>query len=501
MRCAMYIRRSRADVEAEKMGQGATLSRHFDTLMALAKKMKIVIADKDIYREIVSGDTISARPEMQRLLRAVEAGIYGAILCVDVDRLARGDSIDQGIIMQTIAYSGTKIITPYKTYDPADPSDEEFFELKLFFARREYAQIKRRMQTGRISSVLAGLYIGSKPPYGYKRKKLENEKGWMLEIAPEEAAVVRQIFEWYLRGENGEELGCSKIAARLTEMGIRPREKSKWGAETILQMLKNPVYTGKVTWGRHSTETEIKNGERKRVNRYNGQQIICDGRHEAIISEKMFESVQQEILQNRKCRNPRRVPLVNPLAGIVVCGMCGASLHMQRNKYTSDHDLLMCPNQYCESSGAYLKSVESAILETLKQWVNEIDAERIEAQPEDVHESDGMRAALEKELETIGNQLNRLRDLLEQGVYSPVTYLEREQILTERAEAAKVALAALENKNPPMNEAIRMQAPKIRDVLKSVIEKVVYIKSEKCGRVKELGQKMQLEIYPKVPKN
>ena len=139
--------------------------------------MKIVIADKDIYREIVSGDTISARPEMQRLLRAVEAGIYGAILCVDVDRLARGDSIDQGIIMQTIAYSGTKIITPYKTYDPADPSDEEFFELKLFFARREYAQIKRRMQTGRISSVLAGLYIGSKPPYGYKRKKLENEKG------------------------------------------------------------------------------------------------------------------------------------------------------------------------------------------------------------------------------------------------------------------------------------------------------------------------------------
>ena len=71
----------------------------------------------------------------------------------------------------------------------------------------------------------------------------------------------------------------------------------------------------------------------------------------------------------------------------------------------------------------------------------------------------------EKELETIGNQLNRLRDLLEQGVYSPVTYLEREQILTERAEAAKVALAALENKKPPMNEAIRMQAPKIRDVL------------------------------------
>ena len=60
--------------------------------MALAKKMKIVIADKDIYREIVSGDTISARPEMQRLLRAVEAGIYGAILCVDVDRLARGDN-------------------------------------------------------------------------------------------------------------------------------------------------------------------------------------------------------------------------------------------------------------------------------------------------------------------------------------------------------------------------------------------------------------------------
>ena len=72
--------------------EGATLSHHFDVLMALAKKMKIVITDKDIYREIVSGDTISARPEMQRLLRAVEAGAYGAILCMDVDRLARGDN-------------------------------------------------------------------------------------------------------------------------------------------------------------------------------------------------------------------------------------------------------------------------------------------------------------------------------------------------------------------------------------------------------------------------
>ncbi len=112
----IYLRKSRMDMEAEARGEGETLARHRTTLLALARRMGLEIGG--IYEEIVSGETIAARPQMQRLLSEVEAGQWEGVLVMEVERLARGDSIDQGIVAQAFKYSGTKIITPAKTYDP-----------------------------------------------------------------------------------------------------------------------------------------------------------------------------------------------------------------------------------------------------------------------------------------------------------------------------------------------------------------------------------------------
>ena len=150
----IYLRKSRMDMEAEARGEGETLARHRTTLLALARRMGLEIGG--IYEEIVSGETIAARPQMQRLLSEVEAGQWEGVLVMEVERLARGDSIDQGIVAQAFKYSGTKIITPAKTYDPANEFDEEYFEFGLFMSRREYKTIKRRMVAGRIASVKEG---------------------------------------------------------------------------------------------------------------------------------------------------------------------------------------------------------------------------------------------------------------------------------------------------------------------------------------------------------
>ena len=126
----IYLRKSRSDLEAEAHGEGETLSRHEHTLLELAKRQHLNVTD--IYREVVSGDTIAARPMMQRVLSEVEQGVWSGVLVMEVERLARGDTIDQGIIAQTFKFSGTKIITPIKTYDPDNEFDEEYFEsLKL----------------------------------------------------------------------------------------------------------------------------------------------------------------------------------------------------------------------------------------------------------------------------------------------------------------------------------------------------------------------------------
>ena len=86
-----------------------------------------------IYKEIVSGETISARPVMQQVLREVESGMWDGVLVVEVERLARGDTIDQGVVARAFRYSETLIITPLKTYDPNNEYDEEYFEFGLFY--------------------------------------------------------------------------------------------------------------------------------------------------------------------------------------------------------------------------------------------------------------------------------------------------------------------------------------------------------------------------------
>ncbi|MEG1501627.1 MAG: recombinase family protein, partial [Clostridiales bacterium] len=156
----LYLRKSRRDAEAEAHGEGETIARHEKILLQVAKNQGLSITE--IHREIVSGETIAARPIVQKLLSQVEQGLWQGVLVMEIERLARGDTIDQGIIAQTFKLSDTKIITPVKTYDPNNEFDEEYFEFGLFMSRREYKTINRRLQSGRKQSAMEGNFIGNK---------------------------------------------------------------------------------------------------------------------------------------------------------------------------------------------------------------------------------------------------------------------------------------------------------------------------------------------------
>ena len=226
MSYCIYLRKSRADFEAEARGEGETLARHRAALLELAEKRELPI--EQIYEEIVSGETIAARPVMQKLLAEVRDGKWNGVLVMEIERLARGDTIDQGLVAQTFKYSDTLIITPMKTYDPNNEFDEEYFEFGLFMSRREYKTIRRRLQRGREAAAKEGKWL-CQAPYGYVRKKIENDKGYTLEINPETSKVVKMIFDWYTDGAeiNGsrKRLGIQSIARRLNELGIPPHRK------------------------------------------------------------------------------------------------------------------------------------------------------------------------------------------------------------------------------------------------------------------------------------
>ena len=153
----IYLRKSREDIEAEKYGEGETLARHEKILLNLAQKKNLHISR--IYREIVSGETISERQQMQKLLQDVENEKWKGVLVVELERLARGDTADQAKVAKAFKYSHTKIITPMKTYDPDNEFDEEYFEFGLFMSRREYKTINRRLQRGREISAQEGKFV------------------------------------------------------------------------------------------------------------------------------------------------------------------------------------------------------------------------------------------------------------------------------------------------------------------------------------------------------
>ena len=192
MQYCIYLRKSRADAEAEAHGEGETLARHEKLLLELAKRDNYNVTQ--IYREIVSGETIAARPVVQLLLQDVEAGKWAGVLVAEVERLARGDTIDQGVMAQAFKYSGTKIITPLKVYNPENELDEEYFEFGLFMSRREYKTINRRLQSGRLAASKEGKHVSGSKPYGYERVRCSDGKGWTLRPIEEEADIVRLLF-------------------------------------------------------------------------------------------------------------------------------------------------------------------------------------------------------------------------------------------------------------------------------------------------------------------
>lgn len=439
---AMYLRKSRADLEAEAHGEGETLARHKKMLSELAAKKNLEIAD--IYEEVVSGDSIEGRPQIQALLRAIEARTYTGVFCMDIDRLARGDTIDQGIIARAFRMSGTKIITPKKEYDPNSEFDEEYFEFELFMARREFKIIGRRIQRGRIESAKEGRFIGSTAPYGYNKVKIRNDKGYTLEPNPEESKVVQLIYEMYLQGD-----GKMVIARKLDALGVQSRSGKKWSSATVVNILKNPVYIGKVRWGYRKYTKELTNGTVMKHRQKNEDCVYVDGLHPPLITEADFNKAQ-ELLKARYCP-PKRpdTELKNPLSGLIYCGKCGATMTRLGTNKRARFETLKCSNRYCDTVASKLYLVEQSVIDFLEDWIKEykISVEKNAPLPSSVSVA-LLRQSLDdltSERETLKKQLDNTYDLLEQGIYTPEIFKERSTALSHKIANIEQNLISKEN--------------------------------------------------------
>ena len=522
----LYLRKSRADAEAEARGEGETLARHEKALLELAKKRHYDITK--IHREIVSGESIASRPVMQQLLAEVEQGMWMGVLVMEVERLARGDTIDQGIVAQTFKFSDTKIITPLKDYDPNDEFDEEYFEFGLYMSRREYKTINRRLQRGRLTSVKEGKYLASVPPYGYMRKKLEKDKGWTLEPNADEADIVRMIFELYTKGEATEDgsvrrLGVSLIVRRLNDMHIKPRKSEHWSNATVRDMLRNPIYTGKIRWDWRKDRKKMVDGKRvtQRPRNSDDQILIVDGLHPAIIDSETFKLAQEYLSHNPPRPVGEKNTVKNPLAGLVVCAKCGHKMIRRPYSAHTHYDTLICADTACDNIGSDLDLVEKRIIEGLEDWLSNYKLEwKTTESAEKAPATDVKEKALQKlknDRETLQKQLDATYDLLEQGIYTTEMFTDRIKRLSRRIEQneedQKKLYVSIDSDKA--REAGRRQViPKVEklidvyetlpsakaknDMLKEVIEKAVYLKTKK-GTKNGPKDNFEITLFPKIP--
>ncbi len=523
MQYCIYLRKSRKDDELEALGEGDTLARHRKILLDYAAKHKLIIGQ--IYEEVVSGDTIAARPVMQKLLEDVSAEMWNGVLVVEIERLARGDTMDQGLVAQTFKFSDTKIITPVKTYDPNNEFDEEYFEFGLFMSRREYKTINRRLQRGRIASINEGKWVANKAPYGYERYKLEGEKGFSLRIAEPQASVVKYIFELYTVGEQQTDgkynrIGCSKIARRLNDNGIQTMTGAKWTIATVRDMLKNPVYMGKIRWGRRATEKRMENGRITKVrgNLKYGDYLTTEGRHEAIVSEDTFLKAQELLSKNPPRPLGEKGVVTNPLAGLVVCEMCGH--HMQRRPHSKNYPAsINCTTLDCDCVSARFDLVESRVLSILQSWLDKYyidikNAKNEQPKPEN-NISKTLLQAAEKELLKLERQKARIFEAYENEVYDSQTFIERSKENFEKISAITSRIAELkEISSAEINykERFALLVPRIEHILQvydkidanekntylsEIIDRITYIRTEK-GRWTGVYDNFEIGVFPRI---
>lgn len=497
MSYAIYLRKSRADLEAEANGELETLARHHKQLKELASKLKLPITKE--YKEVVSGETISARPQMQELLQDVQNGLYEGVLVMEIERLARGDTIDQGLVVQAFKYSNTKIITPSKTYDPNNEFDEEYFEFGLFMSRREYNTIKRRLQAGRARSVKDGKFIGNTTPYGYSKEKIKGDKGYKLVINEDEAQYVKLMYQWLIDGNSKRE-----IKRKLDSVGAPTRSGKEWNQSVIKDILYNPTYIGKIPWLRRGESKKMIDGKIKRTRRRNNDYEMYDGLHEPIIDMKTWEKVQS-INESVTPKIPLNRQLQNPLSGIIICAKCGKP--MQRRPYLKrgQEPSLICI--HCDNISSKFSIVEHKLLEALKELLKSYE---YEYKPSSKKSKIDYTEQLKKELEKENKKLERLYVFLENETYSADEFLTRSKIIKEKISQIEIEIKKQSKQKNSTKEEI---VPKLKtlidlydsasvkdknDLLKAVLEKVTYLKTKKALKKDDNPFEFELNIYPRL---
>ena len=479
----MYLRKSRQDDPNETIEE--VLSKHERQLQEWAEReLGCIIDPENTYREIGSGESISERTEIQKVLARLEDPAIVGCLCMEPSRLSRGDLSDCAKIIDSFRFSHTLVATPYMTYNMENKMERKFFQDELLRGNDYLEYTKSILWRGRVAACKNGAYLPPNPPYAYKKIKIG--KIPTLEIIEDEADIVRLIFDLYTK----DNLSPFQIARKLNEIGAKPAIGDKWVRSSIRHIIRNPHYAGYVEFNKRKLTPILENGKviTKTITQPEEEIILSEGRHQAIITRETWEAAKSLTAMHPRVVHEKE--LRNPYSGFLVCKKCGYALRLHPYKQAEDR-------LECKQSPKCYKSVKFSVLNDAIIYAlenSELPALELRLKNGDGNAHEIQRkllAKLEKQMEDYRAQEDRQFELLETNPnYSQEVFNRRNAELRQKMEECKTAIYKAKSSLPEsVDYAERVEVLKnaiaiLKDdnataaeknkILKSIVEKIEY---------------------------
>ncbi len=406
-----------------------------------------------IYRDTESGTHMN-RPGLEELLYEAEAQAFDILLVFRVDRLSRKVR-ELALMVDELTKNGIALKSITEPFDTTNAAGKMMLQMLGVFAEFEHATIVERTKVGMEKKAKSGKWVGGVVPYGYQ---LDPEKG--LIVREEEAVIVKKLFKMYAFGREGTHTICRK----LNEAGYRKRSGKKWDARVVLNMLRNPLYIGKLRW----------------------HEAVYDGHHDPIVTEILFDKIK-EIMEERvqdlkgRCWHNGEERL---LTGVIKCARCkthmvGVSTKKKKRKIP----YYVCNKRWTqhECDQAYIRAdhLEPTIIEDIKtifrdeQFMSRVWEEANKLLSAEKPDLDKEIRKIEDQIAKTQARLDRYFDAFETGAMKPELCHEKVEDLTARQEELEAEKRELEARRA------RLEMPAIdKDMLASLVDNFEKVMAE-----------------------
>lgn len=420
-KCFLYLR-----VSTEMQVDGYSLEAQKNCLKKFAEREELVIAG--VYEDAgKSGKSIEGRPAFRRMLSDIESGAgIDYVMVYKLSRFGRNaaDILNSLELLQTY---DVNLICIEEGIDSSQTSGKLLISVLSAVAEIERENILEQTMNGRREKARQGKWNGGPAPYGYM---IKDE---ILSINEEEAEIVRTIYDKYVNTR----LGYSGIAKYFNLQGIKktPRKESdieEFSAHFIQLLIDNPVYCGKIAYGRRSKKrVKGKKNEYKLVKQK--EYCLVDGQHEGIISEELWQKAQEKRLATGiKYASKLGKERAHLLTGIIKCPKCGCGMYANRVCWTKKDGTYkevmyyscsrnkQSRGRHCDYSANLKKTdIEPLVVEVIKKLVQDeefaveikrrigvqVDTDKIDTElfnyENKLKEVEANKSRLEREIDTL----------------------------------------------------------------------------------------------------